>query len=92
MHKYKSSIIYYDIILNSYYDSDYTENAQYGKALAYLALKDIQKAREEFLLFKDKFPNSQISQKVEKQWLWNEIKCRVLFYICSSMISSSSRM
>ena len=47
MHRYKSSIIYYDIVLNSYYDSDYAEYAQYGKALAYLAMDEIQRAKEE---------------------------------------------
>jgi outer membrane protein assembly factor BamD len=65
MHKYKSCIIYCDIILNSYYDSEYAEYAQYEKALAYLAMDDIQKAKEELLIFKDKFPDSHISEKVD---------------------------
>lgn len=67
MHKYQSSIIYYDIVLNSYYDSDFAEQAQYGKALVYMEMKDIQKAKEEFLIFKDRFPDSQISDKVEEK-------------------------
>ena len=67
MRKYKSSIIYYDIILNSYYDSDFAEYAQYGKAMAYLEMEDLQKAKEEFLIFKDKFPGSQIAGEVEEK-------------------------
>jgi outer membrane protein assembly factor BamD len=66
MHRYTSCIIYCDIILNSFYDSDYAEYAQYEKAQVYLAMNDIQKAKEELLVFKDKFPNSQISEKVDQ--------------------------
>ena len=66
MRRYQSCIIYCDIILNSFYDSDYAEFAQYQKASVYLVMDDIQRAKEELLIFKDKFPRSQISEKVDK--------------------------
>ena len=66
MHKYQSCLIYCDIILNSFYDSSFAELAQYEKATVYLALNDFQKAKEELLIFKDKFPDSNISEQVDK--------------------------
>ena len=67
MHEFRSSLIYYDIVLEQYYDTDFADDAQYGKALAYYDLDNYQKAKEELLTFKDKFPNSNLSIKVEKK-------------------------
>jgi len=66
MQEFNSSLIYYDVILERYYDTDYAEKAQYGKALVYLEMKEYQKAQEALLLFKDKFPNSDLKEVVER--------------------------
>ena len=66
MRQYKSSIIYYDIVLERYYDSSYADDSQFGKALVYLELEDPIQAKTELLLFKDKFPQSDLLINVEK--------------------------
>jgi outer membrane protein assembly factor BamD len=67
MHEFRSSIIYYDIVLEQFYDTDFAEDALYGKALAYIDLDDYKKAKEELLTFKDKFPASKLNSKVERK-------------------------
>lgn len=67
MHEFRSSLIYYDIVLEQYYDTDFADDAQYGKALAYFDLDEYQKAKEELLTFKDKFPESNLNFRVEKK-------------------------
>jgi len=67
MREYRSSIIYYDIVLDKYYDTDYADDALYGKAMAYIDLNEYQKAKEELLIFKDKFPGSKLNFKVERR-------------------------
>ena len=69
MGRLKSSIIYYDIVLESYYDSDWADKALYGKAIVYLNMDDLLKAKEELQLFKNKFPDSDIIQKVDARLL-----------------------
>jgi outer membrane protein assembly factor BamD len=66
MQEYNSSLIYYDLILERYYDTDYAEKAQYGKALVYLAMKEYQKAQETLLQFKNKYPASEFKDAVDK--------------------------
>jgi len=66
MQEYNSSLIYYDVIIEKYYDTDYAEKAQYGKSLVYMDMKDYLKAKEQLLLFKEKFPNSELTDSAEK--------------------------
>jgi outer membrane protein assembly factor BamD len=66
MREFGSSLIYYDVIINQYYDSDYAEKALFGKTLVYMAMKDFQKAREQLLIFREKFPNSELKDSAEK--------------------------
>jgi outer membrane protein assembly factor BamD len=66
MQEYTSSLIYYDVILERYYDTDYAEKALFGKALVYLKMKEYDKAKEQFLAFRDKYPNSELKDLVEK--------------------------
>jgi outer membrane protein assembly factor BamD len=61
-----SSLIYYDVILEQYYDTDYAEPALYGKGLVYMDMKEFLKAKEQFLIFKDKYPRSDLLYSVEK--------------------------
>jgi outer membrane protein assembly factor BamD len=64
MGRLKSSLIYYDIVLESFYDSEWADDALYGKAMVYWNMDDYAKAKEELELFKDKFPDSNILDKV----------------------------
>ena len=66
MREYSSSLIYYDVIINQYYDTDYAEKALFGKTLVYMDMKDYQKAREQILFFQDKFPGSELRESAEK--------------------------
>ena len=65
----KSSLIYYDIVLESYYDSDWADDALYGKAVVYINMEELLKAKEELQLFKEKFPGSDIMHKVDEKLL-----------------------
>jgi outer membrane protein assembly factor BamD len=69
MGKLKSSLIYYDIVLESYYDSEWADDALYGKAIVYLNLDDYAQAKEELLTFKNRFPDSEILEKVDRKLL-----------------------
>jgi outer membrane protein assembly factor BamD len=66
MREFKSSIIYYDIVLDKYYDSSYADDAQYGKASAFIDMNDYTQAKTELLVFKDKFPQSELRADVDK--------------------------
>jgi len=66
MREFSSSIIYFDIVLNRYYDSDFADDAQYGKAVVYYDMEDYTKAKEELLIFKDKFSDSDIIAEVNE--------------------------
>jgi outer membrane protein assembly factor BamD len=66
MIEYRSSIIYYDIVIEQFYDTEYADDALYGKALVYVDLGEYTNAKEQLLLFKEKFPNSEIMPAVER--------------------------
>ena len=40
MRKYRASIIYHDLVLNNYYDTEYADDAQMGKAVVYYEMED----------------------------------------------------
>jgi outer membrane protein assembly factor BamD len=66
MREYSSSLIYYDVIIEQYYDTPFGEKAQYGKALVYMDMKDFLKAKEQLSLFIEKFPSSELKDSAEK--------------------------
>lgn len=61
---YKSAIVYYDNILDEYFDSDYADEALYGKIQALIKKKKYEDARNEINRFEEKFPSSQYLSKV----------------------------
>ena len=67
MRNYNSSIIYYNFVLSNYYDTDFADDAQYGKALSYIELEDFLQAKEELLIFLDKFPDSKLLIQVKEK-------------------------
>ena len=66
MYRLRSSLIYYDIVLERYYDTTWADDALIGKALVYLELEEWENARESLLIFKDKFPESDYEYTVER--------------------------
>ncbi|NOQ97046.1 MAG: outer membrane protein assembly factor BamD [Calditrichae bacterium] len=66
MFRLRSSLIYYDIVLERYYDTSWVDDALLGKALVYIDLEDWANAREQLLIFKDKFPDSDLNYAVER--------------------------
>jgi outer membrane protein assembly factor BamD len=66
MREFNSSLIYYDVIINQYYDTDYAEKAVFGKALVYMEMEDYQKTKEQILIFKAKFPSSELKDSAER--------------------------
>ncbi len=66
MREYRSSLIYYDIVLEQFYDTEYADDALYGKALVYVDLEEYTNAKDQLILFKEKFANSEILPAVER--------------------------
>jgi outer membrane protein assembly factor BamD len=66
MFRLRSSLIYYDIVLERYYDTSWADDALVGKALVYIELEEWVKAREQLLIFQDKFPDSDLEYIVER--------------------------
>lgn len=66
MFRLKSSIIYYDIVLERYYDTSWADDALLGKALTYIDLEEYQKAKEQLILLKNKFPGSDLDYTIER--------------------------
>ena len=63
--EFKSSLIYYDIVLEQYYDTDFADDALLGKAMSYMEMEDYKSAKETLLTFKDKFPTSDLMDTVD---------------------------
>jgi outer membrane protein assembly factor BamD len=66
MYRLRSSLIYYDIVLERYYDTTWADDALVGKALVYIELEEWENAREQLLTFKDKYPDSDLEYIVER--------------------------
>lgn len=66
MDDYKSSIVYYDHILSEYFDTDYADDALYGKIVSLMTKKKYDDAKKEIERFESRFPKSDLLQKVER--------------------------
>jgi outer membrane protein assembly factor BamD len=66
MYRLRSSLIYYDIVLDRYYDTTWADDALVGKALVYIELEEWENAREQLLIFQDKFPDSDLEYVAER--------------------------
>ena len=65
MSEYNAAIVYYDQVLTKYYDSDWADNAQYGKILVYLDKEDVEQALLETAKFEQQFPNSDLNEDLK---------------------------
>ncbi len=69
MKKLRASLIYYEIVLNNYYDTDIADDAQFGKGLVYMELEEWQNAKNSFMLFKEKYPDNELNLEVDEKLL-----------------------
>jgi outer membrane protein assembly factor BamD len=61
---YRASIIYYDEVLNDFFDTQYADDALHGKIVALITRKQFAEARSEIERFEEKFPNSPLRSRV----------------------------
>lgn len=66
MREYQAALIYFDVVLEKYYDTAYADDALMGKILVYNELKDFNAAKDEYIKFRQIFPQSNLLPKVEK--------------------------
>ena len=59
MSNYRSAIIYFESVLNNYYDTKYAEDAQFWLAVCLKKRHDYDRAVDEFNLFLKKYPHSK---------------------------------
>ncbi len=63
MGEYASARIYYDLVLENYYDTKYAPDAQFYKAVTFEKSKDWQNAIREYQLFLQKYPGNDMETR-----------------------------
>jgi outer membrane protein assembly factor BamD len=63
---YDSAIIYYNILLEKYYDTPSAEAALYWKSTCHYKLKDYDEAMTNLSIFVEKYPKSKFSGSAKK--------------------------
>ena len=63
---YKSAIIYYDALLDEYFETDLADDALYGKIQALIAKKKYDDAKKEIERFETKFRGSNLLPNINK--------------------------
>ncbi|MBS1514683.1 MAG: outer membrane protein assembly factor BamD [Bacteroidetes bacterium] len=63
---YKSAIIYYDALLDEFFETDLADDALYGKIQALMAKKKYDDVKKEIERFESKFRNSSLMPNIEK--------------------------
>jgi outer membrane protein assembly factor BamD len=63
---YKSSLIYYNIVLERYYDTSWADDAMLGKAISLIEMGEWQEAKKTLLELQEKFPNTDLSYAVKR--------------------------
>jgi len=66
MKEFKAAIIYYDEVLSKYYDTDWADDAQYGKILTYFESEDAEQAQLDVVKFEEQFPTSELLENVKE--------------------------
>jgi outer membrane protein assembly factor BamD len=65
MDDYKAAIVYFDNILENYFDSDYADDALYWKIESLMKRKKYEEAKNEIERFEKKFPSSEFLKNVK---------------------------
>ena len=66
MENYKAAIIYYDAVIEDYFDSVWADDALYGKIRALVIKKKYEDVKKEIERFEKKFPTSDLLKSVQK--------------------------
>jgi outer membrane protein assembly factor BamD len=64
MSEYEAAIIYYDQVLAKYYDTDWADDAQFGKIRTYLDSEQMEAAVNEIEKFEAQFPASDLLKEL----------------------------
>lgn len=65
MEDYKAATYYYESVVSEYYDSDYADDALYGKILTLITRKRNDEAKAEIERFESKYSGSNLMNKVK---------------------------
>lgn len=66
MREFDAALIYYDQVLDNYYDSSWADNALAGKIESYVEMEELDRASRELEKFKQQFPDSDILEKMKQ--------------------------
>lgn len=66
MREYDAALIYYDQVLDVYYDSSWADNALSGKIKTYLEMEEFDRASMELDKFTQQFPDSELLEKLKQ--------------------------
>jgi len=66
MDNYKAALVYYENILNEYFDTEYADDASYGKITTLIRKKLFEAAKKEIEKFEKKYRNSEYFNSVIK--------------------------
>ncbi|MBN1633362.1 MAG: outer membrane protein assembly factor BamD [Ignavibacteria bacterium] len=66
MENYKAALVYYDNILNEYFDTDYADDASYGRIKVLIIKKMYDDAKKEIERFEKKYKPSEFYNSVKK--------------------------
>jgi len=64
---YDSALIYYNILLEKYYDTPSAERAMYWKAICLYKLKEYEQALTQFTVFVEKYPKSKFKSEARSK-------------------------
>ncbi len=66
MREYNAALIYYDQVLDNYYDSSWADDALAGKIETYIEMEKPEQASKELDKFKHQFPENDMQDKLDK--------------------------
>lgn len=64
MSEFSAAIVYYDQVLGKFYDTNWADDAQFGKIKAYLEQEDVEQALLEAAKFEQQFPDSDLDEEL----------------------------
>jgi len=65
MREFKAAVIYYDIVVNEYYDTELADDALIGKMKVHEEQEDYEAIRADYVKFKQLFPQSDLTEKAD---------------------------
>jgi outer membrane protein assembly factor BamD len=66
MSEFNAAIVYYDLVLSKYYDTEWADDAQLGKVETYLDAEDVEQANLEAVKFEEQFPESDLKEDFDE--------------------------